>query len=294
MKDTNTGTRVGRRLSVSLVATIALLALTAGAAIAAASFVDVSDDNIFSGDIEWMADNGITAGCNPPENTRFCPTDEVTRAQMAAFMHRLATNQVVNAAALAGHTSDEFVLKSESGDGSVDHADTADYADEAGHADTADNAAQLDGQNVDDLVDAAVAEALADVGSDSTQITDTLDSIGVQTTDWEELLSVDIAATGEVDVVLSTHVYLERTLTDEGRYGVKISANSCTDTAVGSTLWRPDDSDINFRGDTVTITAGDTTTGTTTYVLCANKGVALAPDVVADQRGMTATWAPSS
>jgi hypothetical protein len=44
--------------------------------------------SIFGDDILWLAEQGITKGCNPPDNTMFCPTDVVTRAQMAAFLVR--------------------------------------------------------------------------------------------------------------------------------------------------------------------------------------------------------------
>jgi hypothetical protein len=53
-------------------------------------FGDVPNTNIFHGDITWLADNDITRGCNPPANTLFCPKDNVTREQMAAFMRRNA------------------------------------------------------------------------------------------------------------------------------------------------------------------------------------------------------------
>ena len=48
------------------------------------------DDNtsVFETDIEWMASEGITKGCNPPVNDRFCPNSSVTRGQMAAFLVR--------------------------------------------------------------------------------------------------------------------------------------------------------------------------------------------------------------
>ena len=48
------------------------------------------DDNghIFENAIEWLASKGITSGCNPPTNNRFCPNDPVTRGQMAAFLVR--------------------------------------------------------------------------------------------------------------------------------------------------------------------------------------------------------------
>ena len=51
------------------------------------SFVD-DDGNIHEGGIEAVAAQGITLGCNPPANDRFCPEDPVTRGQMAAFLAR--------------------------------------------------------------------------------------------------------------------------------------------------------------------------------------------------------------
>jgi SpoIID/LytB domain protein len=50
-------------------------------------FVD-DDDSLFQADIEKIAAAGITVGCNPPANDRFCPDRPVTRAQMAAFLVR--------------------------------------------------------------------------------------------------------------------------------------------------------------------------------------------------------------
>lgn len=49
-----------------------------------------SDDNgsIFEADIQALAAAGITLGCNPPANTRFCPSADVDRAQMATFLAR--------------------------------------------------------------------------------------------------------------------------------------------------------------------------------------------------------------
>jgi hypothetical protein len=52
------------------------------------SFTDVPDSNTFHADIAWLSDAGITKGCNPPENTEYCPDENVTRGQMAAFLHR--------------------------------------------------------------------------------------------------------------------------------------------------------------------------------------------------------------
>ncbi|RLE22643.1 MAG: hypothetical protein DRJ50_07320, partial [Actinobacteria bacterium] len=46
------------------------------------------NDSIFEADIDRLGTAGVTRGCNPPTNTRFCPNANVTRAQMAAFLHR--------------------------------------------------------------------------------------------------------------------------------------------------------------------------------------------------------------
>ncbi len=46
------------------------------------------DGHTFETDIERLAAAGITLGCNPPANDRYCPDQAVTRAQMAAFLTR--------------------------------------------------------------------------------------------------------------------------------------------------------------------------------------------------------------
>ena len=46
------------------------------------------DGNVFEGAIERLAQAGITLGCNPPVNDRFCPDDPVHRGQMAGFLPR--------------------------------------------------------------------------------------------------------------------------------------------------------------------------------------------------------------
>ncbi|HLT97990.1 MAG TPA: HYR domain-containing protein, partial [Acidimicrobiia bacterium] len=51
-------------------------------------FIDVAVGHLFDAEIHWLRDEGITFGCNPPDNTRYCPDDSVTRGQMAAFLVR--------------------------------------------------------------------------------------------------------------------------------------------------------------------------------------------------------------
>lgn len=44
--------------------------------------------SVFVNAIDWLAAAGITKGCNPPYNVRFCPGDDVTRGEMAVFLAR--------------------------------------------------------------------------------------------------------------------------------------------------------------------------------------------------------------
>ncbi|HSO49855.1 MAG TPA: S-layer homology domain-containing protein, partial [Acidimicrobiia bacterium] len=46
------------------------------------------DGSVFESAIDKLATAGVTQGCNPPVNDRFCPDDPVTRGQMAAFLKR--------------------------------------------------------------------------------------------------------------------------------------------------------------------------------------------------------------
>lgn len=97
--------RLLRRRSMTL-ATLAIgmaIAFPFGV-LASHQFSDVSDANPFHDDIEALADSGVTLGCGGGE---YCPTEYVTREQMAAFLNRLGALQagktpVVNAARVDG------------------------------------------------------------------------------------------------------------------------------------------------------------------------------------------------
>ena len=52
-------------------------------------FTDVLASSPFCPDVTWLATYGVTKGCAP---SQFCPNENVTRLQMAAFMHRLGEN----------------------------------------------------------------------------------------------------------------------------------------------------------------------------------------------------------
>ena len=59
-------------------------------------FTDVPPDYWAINYIKAVKDAGITKGCNPPQNDRFCPEDVVTRAQMAAFIIRAIEGEPTN------------------------------------------------------------------------------------------------------------------------------------------------------------------------------------------------------
>ena len=82
-----TAGKVGRVRWAAIAVLVALIAVPLAGA-ASDVFTDVPSSNVFHNDITWLANAGVTKGCNPPDNTRFCPSDNVTREQMAAFLHR--------------------------------------------------------------------------------------------------------------------------------------------------------------------------------------------------------------
>ncbi|MCJ7584939.1 MAG: S-layer homology domain-containing protein [Anaerolineales bacterium] len=57
------------------------------AVLAAWPFGDVNPGDWFYNDVYWLSSNGITQGCT---SSQYCPNNYVTRAEMAAFLHREA------------------------------------------------------------------------------------------------------------------------------------------------------------------------------------------------------------
>lgn len=101
---------MSKRMRGWLIVAIAVAVMVPAAAIAADRFTDVPDSNIFHDDIGWLADAGVTLGCNPPANDKFCPGDNVTREQMAAFLRRSAALNSV-----AGTNTGDDTLKNVTG-----------------------------------------------------------------------------------------------------------------------------------------------------------------------------------
>ena len=128
--------RVPARWSRRLILSVVLAVVMVPTAVIAAGGAFVDDDtNIFENDINWMAGAGVTVGCDAA-NQLYCPDDNVTRGQMAAFMHRLA----------------EYLGAEDGTPAQADHADTASAADTASTATHADDADALDGVAAADVL----------------------------------------------------------------------------------------------------------------------------------------------
>lgn len=103
---------VRSRRRLSLVATLVLaLGLPAGFVLAGPmQFSDVPASHPFRADIDALVSSGVTSGCG---GGKFCPSQSVTRGQMAAFLNRLGAlapdkDPVVNADRVDGIDSSGF------------------------------------------------------------------------------------------------------------------------------------------------------------------------------------------
>ncbi|MEM9465334.1 MAG: S-layer homology domain-containing protein [Actinomycetota bacterium] len=75
---------IGRRVIALLVVAVSLAGTAPAGAVA--GFGDVSDDVFYTEAVQWMVDEGITAGTAPG---CFSPDAPATRAEVAVFLHRL-------------------------------------------------------------------------------------------------------------------------------------------------------------------------------------------------------------
>ena len=79
-----------RGLVIRAVAVVFAASMSAAAwAQSCAGFSDVSSTHPQCGNVDWIRNRSITLGCT--STSVFCPTDFVTRLQMAAFMNRIGT-----------------------------------------------------------------------------------------------------------------------------------------------------------------------------------------------------------
>lgn len=91
LKDIATGRTTTIRMVQLVLVLIALSALIMLAALNVAAADDAftdDDHSVFERDIDDLAAIGVTFGCNPPDNDRYCPGQFFTRGQGAAFVRR--------------------------------------------------------------------------------------------------------------------------------------------------------------------------------------------------------------
>jgi hypothetical protein len=87
-----------------VVAAIAWLLPGSPLAAPCAGFTDVDTSSAFCASVAWIKNRGITQGCTAP--TLYCPSDYVTRLQMAAFLYRLGfQNAILHAGNALGTTA---------------------------------------------------------------------------------------------------------------------------------------------------------------------------------------------
>jgi hypothetical protein len=101
--------RIRRALAMSALLAVGML-IPNLITVASHQFSDVPDSNGFHADIDALVDSGVTQGCGP---SIYCPSDDVTREQMAAFLNRLGAlgpgkTPVVNADKVDGFDSNEL------------------------------------------------------------------------------------------------------------------------------------------------------------------------------------------
>lgn len=86
--------RSNRRLRTTATILATAMVIAPATALATHGFSDVESGDFFHAAVDWMKDNRVTVGCNPPNNTRYCPNDPVTRGEMAVFLERLDSQKV--------------------------------------------------------------------------------------------------------------------------------------------------------------------------------------------------------
>jgi hypothetical protein len=102
--------RRGRRIAPALVLAT-FLALVPFSLLAANPFTDLVPGSVHNADIDAIYNAGVTTGCDP--GVAYCPTENVTRQEMASFLARLgglgANPPVANAATLQGYAPSGLV-----------------------------------------------------------------------------------------------------------------------------------------------------------------------------------------
>ena len=103
--------RLGRGARrVVVIGLVVALVVPAGVVLANHQFSDVPTGSSIHDDVEAIADAGVTTGCG---DGKYCPSNPVTRGQMAQFMNRLGAldgqDPVVHADRLDGRHANELL-----------------------------------------------------------------------------------------------------------------------------------------------------------------------------------------
>jgi hypothetical protein len=105
------------RRALTLILTLVLTITASGTALANHLFADVPTSSIFHDAISAIAGAGITTGCG---GGNYCPSADVTREQMAAFLHRsvgrMAYQDNSGGSAISATVTDLVVLTIKAGE----------------------------------------------------------------------------------------------------------------------------------------------------------------------------------
>ncbi|HSJ33657.1 MAG TPA: S-layer homology domain-containing protein, partial [Acidimicrobiia bacterium] len=189
-----------RRLTAFLVA-LAVLVATPLAVVAADAFTDVPDTNVFHDDIAWLEASGVTKGCNPPDNTEFCPGDNVTREQMSAFMRRLA----------------QYIDAEDGTPALADHATTAGDADTLDGTDSSGFVEEGEADSVTPAMTSAEPGVAQITSGDFPQLDGTVQNI--------DSISINAPAAGYAIVTLTSEVWMHHTTGTKTEIHVGVSAS---------------------------------------------------------------------
>lgn len=129
--------------------------------------------------------------------------------------------------------------------------------------------------------------------SDTVTESGAANQIPIDSTTPIEIASVDVTPKAEANVTLNAHVVLASSDSSGGNY--HISRETCGGDVVAMGAWQINgDATFVLQANTWSATGADVIDTATTYVFCVEKDQDVFPDALAAQRGLTATWSPTS
>jgi hypothetical protein len=181
---------ISKRALVAAVA-VALVTIPAAAAIGQSIFDDVPDTSTHLDGVTFVSESGVSVGCD--ENNNFCPSDFVSRDQMATFLYRLSGNDPATPPSVHASSADTAIA-----------ADAATFADTAGDADT------VGGMPAADLMSSISGVACADAGG-CENIAPSTETIVLQvdvSAPADGVVAAQYSMTGQSDAASTLHTWL--------------------------------------------------------------------------------------